>query len=441
MGIRRTLFAFTIPLISRDILLGLAGPDGWNPRYALMLRSCLARNVSTRRALSRNYSQCPSIQQPVLPPVQNQIHVYLSLAYPLIQASIPTTVITTRRRWSSHNRYTNSWSGSRAYYSQFSFQVGQAFCAKHNGTQRPQGPGQDALFAEKWKSGSIALGVADGVGGWTNAGIDPAKFSSELCRRMAQRFKQRESELEDDDHASSNNDKELRHHDMEKLFKAAPRLLLKHAFESIAAEGDTYAGGSTACVGIARAENGELDVANLGDSGYMIFRKGRLYRRSEPQIHQFNTPYQLAIVPERMRGSNGRRRITDMPSDAEITHHQLEHGDVVVFFTDGLSDNLFAQDILKIVNSTMLAKKCWKHKDTQIVCGSQVDNCQAETVISRTLVRSALTASIDPNGLRPFSYKLRQEMGLLVSGGKPDDITVLVMIVQQQPDSDGPEAP
>lgn len=337
------------------------------------------------------------------------------------------------------------------WQSQYSFQVGKAFCAKQNnhGRNRPQGPGQDALFVEKWSTGTVALGVADGVGGWTQVGVDPAKFSHELCSRMAERFKQKEAELisELEEEAAENvNETDGKntdmiadhgsHEHMERLFKAAPRLLLKKAFDSIAAEGDTYAGGSTACVGIARAENGEIDIANLGDSGYMIFRKGRLYRRSEAQTHQFNTPYQLSIIPERMREADKNRRIIDMPSDAEVTHYQLEHGDVVVFFTDGLSDNLFAQDILKIVNNVMLTKKCWRNEDSQFVCDPRVDDKQAAVVIARTLVRSALTASVDPNGLRPFSYKLRQEMGLLVSGGKPDDITVVVMLVQRRTPDD-----
>jgi protein phosphatase PTC7 len=35
------------------------------------------------------------------------------------------------------------------------------------------------------KSGDVAFGVADGVGGWDDTNIDPADFSHQLCDYMA----------------------------------------------------------------------------------------------------------------------------------------------------------------------------------------------------------------------------------------------------------------
>ncbi len=56
------------------------------------------------------------------------------------------------------------------------------------------------------------------------------------------------------------------------------------------------AGGSTAVVGLLTPD-GVLDVANLGDSGFIHLRLNAVHSASEPQTHAFNTPFQLSIIP------------------------------------------------------------------------------------------------------------------------------------------------
>ena len=59
--------------------------------------------------------------------------------------------------------------------------------------------------------------------------------------------------------------------------------------------------------------------------------------------HDFNMPYQLAnpmILPE-----------TDWPSDADIYSFELQEGDVIVMGSDGLFDNVWDDDLTRIVNS------------------------------------------------------------------------------------------
>lgn len=45
-----------------------------------------------------------------------------------------------------------------------------------------------------------------------------------------------------------------------------------------------------------------LHAANLGDSGFMVVRKGKIILRSEEQQHFFNSPFQLSIPPLQRRG-------------------------------------------------------------------------------------------------------------------------------------------
>ncbi len=59
----------------------------------------------------------------------------------------------------------------------------------------------------------------------------------------------------------------------------------------------TPTGSSTACIIIIDNEKQTLHSANLGDSGFLVVRGGKVVHRSEEQQHYFNTPFQLSIAP------------------------------------------------------------------------------------------------------------------------------------------------
>lgn len=48
---------------------------------------------------------------------------------------------------------------------------------------KEQRGGEDAFFIA---TGGVAVGVADGVGGWAEVGVDPGLYSRELMRRAEQ---------------------------------------------------------------------------------------------------------------------------------------------------------------------------------------------------------------------------------------------------------------
>lgn len=74
-----------------------------------------------------------------------------------------------------------------------------------------------------------------------------------------------------------------------------PDLLLAKAFETLALP-PRPVGSSTACVLI--VHRGMLHSANLGDSGYLVLRKGEIVYKSREQTHYFNAPFQLSLPPE-----------------------------------------------------------------------------------------------------------------------------------------------
>lgn len=89
--------------------------------------------------------------------------------------------------------------------------------------------------------------------------------------------------------------------------------------------------------------DGHLETCNLGDSGYLLIRPdahGKLTSlyRSESQQYYFNCPYQT--------GNHNKKS----PShEAFSICHLVKENDIIVLGTDGVWDNLYDQDIMKIV--------------------------------------------------------------------------------------------
>ena len=120
-------------------------------------------------------------------------------------------------------------------------------------TGRPNS-GQDAFFVSNTgpidnddKRRKVAFGVADGVGGWADSGIDSADFSHGLCQSMSHMAK-------DAFTLETSND---------------PQDLLEQAYNALVKEGNIAGGGSTACVAIGD-QDGSLSVAKWVINGGII---------------------------------------------------------------------------------------------------------------------------------------------------------------------------
>lgn len=290
--------------------------------------------------------------------------------------------------------------------------------------------GQDAFFVSRvGKSGDFAFGVADGVGGWTDAGVDPADFSHGFCDYMAYTAS---TYLSDD-----------------KSPTLSARRLMEKGYEAIFNDDRVKAGGSTACIGIAK-EDGSLDVANLGDSGFVQLRLNAVHNHSEPQTHAFNTPYQLSIIPQKMKAKNaafGGEQLHDLPRDAAVTKHSLRHGDVLVFATDGVWDNLSSQDTLRVVSKLMVGSRAWEPTEEGIRVGDRLSFftlaapppaeshgiSSLQSFLAIGIAGEAKAASINTKVDGPFAKEVQKyypEEGW--KGGKVDDICVLVAIVVEE---------
>jgi protein phosphatase PTC7 len=333
----------------------------------------------------------------------------------------------------------------------------------HNRVQAPKGKGkagrpesgQDAFFVSRVgeSPSSVALGVADGVGGWMESGVDPADFSHAFCAYMA---------------ASATS---ARGASKTRGAPLTPRQVMQEGYEAVCHDRSIKAGGSTAVVGLFD-EDGTLEVANLGDSGFILLRLNAVHAASDPQTHAFNTPFQLSVVPPSVllrAAAFGGAQLMDQPRDAEVTRHELRHGDVILFASDGLWDNLFNQDILHIVCQAMSKTGAWLSTEdgTRVVedltpytqpdssspsltpgavAEAAPETSEADTVtnarpkspptlqslIAAQIVNAAKAASLNAKLNGPFSKEVKKYYpNERWQGGKEDDICVVAVVVSE----------
>lgn len=239
--------------------------------------------------------------------------------------------------------------------------------------------GEDSFFLT---TPSIsAVGVADGVGGWANQNVNPKLFADDLMKFAKQSIEQG-----------------IRN----------PVEALNNSYEQV-----EQTGSCTAVVGIME-RNGIISVANIGDSGFMVFRDKEIIFKSTEQQHGFNFPYQLG----KKQGVDGKwyEHGEDRPENAETYKLKLRVGDIVVFGSDGLFDNIWDEDLLKTVN------------DLNDESPEEMANNIAELAYYEA-GRKDNWVPFTQRALEAKVWGLREKNDPAFMGGKMDDITVVVGIV------------
>ena len=166
-------------------------------------------------------------------------------------------------------------------------------------------------------------------------------------------------------------------------------------------------GSSTMVVVTIQQKNKKLRTAMIGDSGYMLLRQveenGRkLYQniyKSKEQQHSFNFPFQI--------GTNG-----DAPDKSIANKHDIKKKDIVVLGTDGLFDNVYPEDLEKLVNN--------------VVKDDKYDSAE----LAKAIAEEAFRLSLDTVNMSPFGQNARNA-GMRFDGGKSDDITVVVGRIEE----------
>lgn len=268
----------------------------------------------------------------------------------------------------------------------------------------------DSLFIDE---NLQIFGIADGVGEWANYGIDPGLYSKELLKSFQSEFS----------HSCEN---------LQNLNKNQVPDMMKNSLKSAFNNTKCY-GSSTILIGF--LYNCTLYILNLGDSGLVILRKNtktgiltQVFRSSEQQ-HYFNCPFQLGHFPDSSKYQelisqgfedfvdvveksyqNIDNRLYDWPEDAKVEIFDIENEDVVVVGSDGLFDNVYCEDIIKI--GSMLKKFSLPPKDYCLR-------------MAKELVMMAIQKGWDSEYWSPFARNA-EKAGMNHRGGKLDDTSVVV---------------
>ncbi|OEL36401.1 putative protein phosphatase 2C 23 [Dichanthelium oligosanthes] len=216
------------------------------------------------------------------------------------------------------------------------------------------------------------VGVADGVGGYRDRGVDAAAFARELMRSA---------------HEEAVTAPPGTH--------VCPHTLLERAYQKTAAAG-TPAASTVAIVSLAGRS---LRWAYVGDSGFAVFRGGRLLRRSRKQQRRFNCPLSLSATG----GGTG-------VADAEVGEAPTRAGDVVVVGTDGLFDNVSDGELERIV---------------QMGVAMGFSPLNMAEVVAAFAHEAARCTYRDT----PYSVEKRKQLGAASTCGKRDDITVVIAFI------------
>ncbi|KAF8380016.1 hypothetical protein HHK36_027485 [Tetracentron sinense] len=211
------------------------------------------------------------------------------------------------------------------------------------------------------------IGVADGVGGWARKGVDSGEYARELMNNSVMAVYS------------------------EPKGAVNPLMVLNKAYSNTKAEGS-----STACIVTLTGQ--WLYAVNVGDSGFVVVREGKVIYRSPVQQRSFNCPYQL-----------GNSKKCDRPSKAKVFKVVVEAGDVIVAGSDGLFDNMF------------------KHEIGETVLQGTKSCMEAQSLACR-IAGLALYNSFNRYASTPF-MKAARKAGRIHRGGKIDDITVVVAYV------------
>ncbi|KAG2374124.1 hypothetical protein C9374_011203 [Naegleria lovaniensis] len=287
--------------------------------------------------------------------------------------------------------------------------IAQGYCLGKAYRQQVQGDdeklygGEDAFFIQDNndmtchnnpykvdpKNSVQCVGVADGVGGWSQYGRDSSLMSRQLMQNCYFYSLYNGKEYED------------------------PAKLIERSYSDIVEKKQVLAGSTTCCVLTLDETNGLLKSANIGDSGFLVMRRKQqtdgtpskgpyeLLYRSMPQQHYHNAPYQLAIIPEYLRG-----RFDDSPKDAVCHSLKLCNGDLIIVGTDGLFDNLYDHQIVEFVNQNL---------------------DKSEFELAKNLLLKARQIAFGYENVKSTPFQDQSEKnGFFYLGGKPDDITVVV---------------
>lgn len=269
--------------------------------------------------------------------------------------------------------------------------------------------GEDAWFVRIDPSGG-SFGVADGVGGYDEYNVDPGLYARNMMLVAEQTTAAQGEQLDP---------------------QAA--IAAGHASTELP-------GACTACVIQLDGKKNAMLAANVGDSGFRIIRNGKTVFTSPALQHYFDCPYQLC-----WDGQDADIQ-SDSAEDADLFNIELKEGDIIVAASDGLYDNVYPEDIEKVINAQMenfagnklqgvqaaataLSGLASEHAADEFYDSPYAKECTAdeEELLKAQTDTMAKKAGAFGGLVGGMANLMQQEPCVL--GGKQDDITIVIAVV------------
>ena len=176
----------------------------------------------------------------------------------------------------------------------------------------------------------------------------------------------------------------------------SPFIVLEGAENTLSEDGSTT-------VLLAHEDYEGLKIAQVGDSNLVIIRNNYIMFQTTSQQHSHDQPYQI--------GKDGKESY----DDARLYTVPVLKDDIIILGSDGLWDNLYPSQAVQIISGMDITKP---------------------SMMAHSLAINAYNSSHDETLWSPFTQRAYEE-GILAPtdfqdslGGKPDDITVVVAVVQ-----------
>mmetsp|Transcript_11500 Transcript_11500/g.23705 ORF Transcript_11500/g.23705 Transcript_11500/m.23705 type:complete len:327 (+) Transcript_11500:3-983(+) len=257
-------------------------------------------------------------------------------------------------------------------------------CASHPDKSRSE----DVLVISTC-CGMTLMGVLDGVGEWTERGVDASLYPRKLENFLKDEFTTwAQGHARKGDVVPPKGDTQPLRDILVRAHRRLQKLELR--------------GSTTACLAML-FPNGQLHVLNLGDSGLRVVRDGVQIFETESQRVSFNAPKQLGY-------DVGEEGSYDSPQDSSYNVITLQSRDAILIASDGLWDNVWDKE--------------WQADVVKVFRARNAPAGAALAGLAAELCSKAQRYGCDMTYESPFAVQARAEGE--EGGGKLDDTTILV---------------
>lgn len=187
---------------------------------------------------------------------------------------------------------------------------------------------------------------------------------------------------------------------------------LQHAFEETVKATGQWLGTTTSVTALLHSPRADarpvLYVTNIGDCKILVIRprEKTIVFRTKEQWHWFDCPMQL-----------GTNSVDEPRNDAVLSKVDLEEDDLVVAVSDGVTDNLWEQEVLTNVLESLDKWDAGDVRDPEL---KESHGCMVYA--AQRLLNAALSIAQDPFAESPYMEKAIDE-GLTIEGGKYPELT------------------